>query len=129
MYLVIPSVTNPIDRSAPIKNACGRIASLSLEPMRGLGGSQISCYASKPASDVGDQVLSHSNFSLGQIITAAVPADPTTVPPTPAKPAVAIASLAEMMKNPEFANAYLVMAKFIYTEALKLPEFQGATIV
>lgn len=123
MALRIPQFENPFDPSNPFADAYAWTAGLGLDLFAGQGRVTANVNPNENAwqSPPIDQV----SISLGDELSPAVYDQDGNV----VTPAVKVKTLAELMADPEFAQAYQVLGGKLYQELAKHPKFSGATQV
>lgn len=118
MALSIPTFPNPYS-STPLANAYAWLAFIALDLSTGQGRVAFNVHPS--AEDWSKPPLGQLSITLGQDLNPPAAGGP---PPPPA----VFPTLAELMTDPEFAEAYRVIGAKIYQHAAaKVPVFAGSS--
>lgn len=122
MALQISSFENPFDPANPLANVYAWTASLGLDIFAGTGRVTLNVNPNPEAWQA--PPIGQIPISLGEVVERAVFEDGIEV-----SPEVRVKTLAELMADPEFAQAYQVIGSKLYLEAKKHPKLKNSQIV
>lgn len=120
MALNIPTFPNPFDPSNPLQNAYGWNSFVSLDLFSGTGRVVVNINPTPEAWQ--NQPICQRSIALGEKVADATYDDAGNQ----LTPEVRIKTLAEMMANPTFAQAFNVIGSELYSEVQNHPDFAGS---
>ena len=122
MAIAVPEFTSPFDPANPVKDAYLWIASLALDNAAGTGRLTLNIHPNAAAHTA--QPLAQINVTLGQVFQMG---NQMAEPPVPE---IAFPTLAQLMNDPEVANAYAMLGAKLYAALVAIvPALNGAMVV
>jgi len=127
--LAVPSYQAP-QFTSPVQGVVAKIAFVAFDSTNGAGRMVVNIYPDQDSADALKPPLDQFGVSLGEVL---VPANPNTLPPTPAKLFLSLPALKVESKAAQGANPALdpmdAIGAVLYTHLLDHPRLKGAQVV